>query len=264
MNTKDITIKKVELIDRGLKGLKVTYVVPSENNKKVFYNERVEKLKHPTHLAIDKLFNELRHPLLDICEIISEGDKMAIDYQLTLTQVTSIEVAGDSIKLKGTKEVVGEKVLSLSTPKISEEDNYPNFEGLVAIMQNLFEEVKVYMRGDVKGTNEEVAVKIVTERKKDRISISDLEAMPEAERKEFLSKAIEEHFGGSVLFPEDFTLGEVEDNHDIQSAVEVEVGEEFIVPEDGVPITTIMDKITPFQDGIVLDGGEKEEVVLPA
>jgi hypothetical protein len=248
-------IRKVELVSNGLKGLKIEYKVPYSVKGRDFVRDRKETPKHPTHLAIDNHFNELCYALLDVYGIISDKDKTEIDYEMSITRVTEVHFDGSKFKLKGHKEVVGELPVVLTTPWIDESTGYDGYEGVVAIIEHLYEEVVFYMEGNVKVTQNEIAIKIVTNDKKRGITKADLDAMPDEERKILLSSALEEMYGASVFFPEDVVVGEGNPDDDSNSFV-IPIGEGIESQITGAPESPE----TSFEVNL----GDKDEVILPA
>lgn len=220
-------IQKITLTDGGLKGIKVEYTEPNEKDGRSKFDIIKKTIKHPIHLGLEKPFKDLRVHLLEIYGIIEGGmTKGEKDQIIAECNVTGIVIGTDEFTIMGEKEVFAGKYGPLHTPKINIADEYMNFEGVVAIIKTIIEETKLYMKGEVKVTDEEAFERWMQSKAKPEAKSAFEEMSPE-EQKEYMSETLQKVFGAVVMLPDDFTVSTGEDN------VQEEIGGE---EESGIVI----------------------------
>lgn len=203
-------IKSIRLINNGFKGITVEYTEPNPREGRDAIKTTKDTIRHPIHLGLEKPFKDLRFHLLEICNIVrSDMDKRDIDYTILESEVTGIKIDGTGFAILGTKEVFAGKAFKIETPMVEEEDEYEHYESVIALLQTIVEETKVYMRGDVKVSDSELVERWITAGKQKEMDINGFHSMSAEEKKEFCVSVLEKSFGMVVMGGDDYTVEHV-------------------------------------------------------
>jgi hypothetical protein len=181
-------IKKVELIDKGNKGIKVTFSGHRKINDQVSAaRENDLKEKFPLPLPIRHKFLRLKyffltmtgvwrddqwteyllddysgfHSIDDIIERMSEDQDitelfknsisakiMSADTAFSNTDIDGYEINGTKIKLFGTYEAIENKVIKYNLPFIDEDDDYALHSELTELLKEISTEIFQYLKED--------------------------------------------------------------------------------------------------------------------
>jgi hypothetical protein len=140
-------ITRVKLKEKGIGGAEIEFLQQEERSGRYSNVPNTKEPPHPVHQELEDLFKDLRFYLLDIFKIIRDNmtkeDKDSLIYD---TEVTELTAEGDYIVLNGILKE-GEKSLKLKTYKVEQADDYVNYEGLKAIVDNIMSETKEYING---------------------------------------------------------------------------------------------------------------------
>lgn len=231
-------IKKIKLLSGGYKGAEVTYLKPEMKNKKEFINEIVEKRKHPIHGDMEKPFRDLRYHLLEICGYLSGPlDKSEIDYMIAECEIVSISFKSGMFVLSGTKKtIVGNKEVSITTPKIEDEDGYSHFDTVMKIIETIIEETHQYLSGTKKVSDEEVAVRFITSGKDKSEEAERYNNMTLEERREYHTRILQQIYGSVVYHNEDLDLETIQDAEVLESNIKDEFELKLDVEETIIPL----------------------------
>lgn len=152
-------ITRIKLKEKGISGAEIDYRNIEERSGRHSQVPITKSPPHPIHQDLENLFKDLRFYILDlygmITEKMSKEDKDSVIYD---TEVEELTAEGEYIILKG-KLKVGDKFLPLKSYKVEEADDYRNFEGLKAVVENIISETKEYLNGTKKVTNIELIQK---------------------------------------------------------------------------------------------------------
>lgn len=207
-------LKQVKVLQGGFGGLLTTHLTQVEKNGRVFNKEVKEKNKQPIHLGLENKFKELRPFYLELCRILrGDEDKATKDYTIQETEITGLQIVIDTTEDEGTGFILEGSILSLGnkeikpkTAKIEAGDNYHNFDAVQLIIKEIVEEVKAYMSGSVKVTDEETLVRWFEKKPEDGVDIEVIKNMSPEEQKELLSKILEDKFGCVILSNDEMVL----------------------------------------------------------
>lgn len=204
-------IKKIKLIQGGLKGATITHEKPEEKDGRYFSTDVVESKNYPIHLGLENKFKELREHFADICGFtpgsIQDDEKK---YIINDVEVTGIKFENDYFILMGSKNTFADKKIGLSTHKVEEGDGFGCYDKVWKIIGELVDETKAYMDGTKKATDEEIGRRYIQaqlKKGKETISVEEFEGMTKEEQKEFCTQFLEKN-GSLVQHIEDLDLGE--------------------------------------------------------
>jgi hypothetical protein len=205
-----MNIKKVQLTNSGFKGMSVEYTEPNLRDGKEGKKLTKDKLDHPIHLGLERPFKDLRFHLLEICEIIHDGmEKKDIDYAIAQCEVTGIKIDGSEFSIIGSKDVFEEKSFKLETPMVSEVDGYEHYASVAILVGKIIEETKLYFRGEVKVSDDELVERWVAADKEKGFNLEAFNNMSAEKKREFCQSVLEKSFGCVVLGAEDMAIEHV-------------------------------------------------------
>lgn len=222
-NTKEMLIRSVKLVNQGMKGIEITYAMPTTKNFRSFVDEHKSKKKAPIHSELEELFLQLKPYLLDCCDYPQETREK----DLIETQVIFIQYSNEGFIIKGEKSVLqGDKTVPLHTPMITVDD-YDQFGAATKIMDKIYDEVKVYMSGEKTLSDEQLVIRF--NQNKEGFNIEEFKKLSKEEQRNIATQTLEK-MGAIVIHSDE--VGEAAD------LIEAEVSEEkeenpFI--EEGIP-----------------------------
>jgi len=237
-------IVKIKLLSGGYKGMVIEYIRPRTNKQQKPYIDTIkEERNDPIHLGLDKPLKELRYFLLEISSIISNDmEKMNIDYAIADSEIDAIEIDAKSFVLHGTKKsIVGNKSFKIKTPKITEDDDYHNFDAVMKIIEVIIEETTQYMDGSVVIEDEELALRFIRSGRDKSEEASKYDSLSVEEKRNYLTKVLEGF--GSVVYHQSDMVEDTEENNEALSLADDKVTEFTL---DGIGELTI-DLPTPIK-----------------
>lgn len=207
-----MNIRKIILSEDGFRGAEVHFFQEKEKSGRPMMVLTKEYPKNPIHFGLEKMFKDLRLPLLEICGYVSDDmDKNVVAQLLMETSVSGIEMDSEYIVLSGEKAVFDGKYIKLKTCKLQESDNYVNWEIVKELAKGIEAETKEYLNGTKKVDDLEVAIRFLEAGKGKGITLEDLNSMPLEQQKEWATKLLENNFGSVVMHANDFSAVSQED-----------------------------------------------------
>lgn len=136
MNKETIQISSVKLIDGGLKGLKIKYLITGDDSEGRSYNKTRTEENHRPVVGTELLvkFDEFQKYFEEICSV-----------ETGRSIITGITAGFDNFIIHGKVDCLEDKVAPLSTPKTREEDNYGAWVEVQAKVDELYKMVSDYM-----------------------------------------------------------------------------------------------------------------------
>lgn len=227
-NAKEMLISSVKLVNNGLKGIEVTYAMPTTKNSRSFLDEHKSKKKAPIHDELEELFISLKPFILDICDYTKETrEKDIIE-----TELSEIIYSDKGFILKGKKCVLqGDKTIDLKTPLITGDD-YVKFIETTKILDRIYDEVKLYMSGEKTLSDEQIVIKF--NEKKEEFDIDTFKKLSKQEQREKATEILNQM---GVLDRKEVTTTTLEGmgalvihSDEVGEAAE-EIKEEEVIPE---------------------------------
>jgi hypothetical protein len=139
--TKEVRIGAISLNNNGSNGLVVKYEQTEIRNNREFFTEYSAKKKFPIHQELNDKFLELIPFLLELCNYESDAALMSG------TEIVGIKYNDKGFVLSGKMQAIADKTFAINTPLITDEDGYPDFAKVTAIMDDIYAETKEYMEG---------------------------------------------------------------------------------------------------------------------
>lgn len=204
-------IKKIKIIQGGLKGATITLEKPEEKDGRHFSTDVIESKNYPIHLGLENKFKELREHFAEICGFTPNSiHEDEAKYVINDVEVTGIKFENDYFILMGTKNTFADKKIGLSTHKVEEADGFHCYDKVWKIISELVDETKAYMDGTKKATDEEIGRRYIQaqlKKNKEVISEDEFAAMTPEEQKEFCTKFLEKN-GSLVQHMDDLIVDE--------------------------------------------------------
>ncbi len=207
MKKEDVNISAVKLRENGLKGVEVTYAVTETKGTKPFLNEYNSKRSAPIHDTLEETFNWLKGFLLDICGYTDEEAERKI--LINALEMVAVKYSDKGFIISGKLKVLeGEKVVSLTTPLICEEDEYAQYSEVTKILDAIYIETKEYMVSNKMMSDEQIVIRF--NEKNPEFDIEAFKKLPKEEKEALAIKTIEE--GGGVAFKGEDIADEDDEN----------------------------------------------------
>lgn len=194
-----MNIKTVKLKNSGFNGGEVHHIVEVVKNNRKTVKPIKEYPKDPIHKDLENLFKDLREYLLDICEITHNMDEKEKMFTLHESEVTGVEFDNEGFILHGFKNIFGNKKLALNPPKIEEIDNYQHFEEVMDIIKQIASETELYIQGEKKVSDEELAERWIMSGKDKAMDMDTFKGLTAEEQRDFCAKLLENQFGSIVI-----------------------------------------------------------------
>lgn len=183
-------IRKIQLLDGGVKGVKVTYIKPEVRTNRTKYIEVIEKNGHPIHSILESMIKELRVHLVKIADI--NEDETETCY------VDGFEVRDDYFVIFGRKEAAEtNKQYKVKTPK-TDPDDYSGHESATALLNKIIKEVQKYMKGDILVSDDECVERWLRAGKEKDLDYTQYDSLPEHEKDETRRKILAKGFGAKL------------------------------------------------------------------
>lgn len=202
MDKSKLKIASVKLVNSGMKGIDVEYLLPSVKSNVMFNDNYKSKRKAPIHSELEDAFASLRNPLLDICGYTLDKDER--EYLVNSLEMTGVKYGPKGIILIGDLAILGgDKVLTLETPLITDEIEYPEYGKLVEIIEGIYAETHEYMEGRKVMSDAQIVARFNV--KNNEFDLASFNKMTKQEQRDLATKILEDQ-GCMVLHNDD--LGE--------------------------------------------------------
>jgi hypothetical protein len=198
-------LNKVELVNGGIKGLKIAYL---EKVRRGSYDYKDEMKGHHIHTPVPaelkNMFYKLKKHLMVICSI----DKEILDEG-------SVIVTGISSNEKDFFEILGYVngsfgEITLSHEAITVDSGYPAFKKVMDIVSEIFDGVVQYKAAKMLDSNKQMLLSFSEDAKAakmlENVDIESLSVKEQAAK----AKEILESLGGIIMMPEDMEEPEEE------------------------------------------------------
>lgn len=177
----------VKLINGGFKGLEVSYETVEVTDKTSYINEHTDKRHRPVHRDLKKYVQALKDSFLELLGYPVDDERRI------MAEVTGIKAGIDKFVITGKMRCWEDKVMGMATPAIKEVDNYDSFAAVMDLVDKIYKEVDLYMKGEKKVTRQEVIVDYVREVKhNEKFDYADFEKMSEDDRNALMNELQEE------------------------------------------------------------------------
>jgi hypothetical protein len=225
-------IKRVKLLDGGFRGAEIEYHKLEKKGGRLFNNKTKDTLRFPIHLGMENKFRELRPFWLEICKLLDGSEEKDIkDFKIAESETLSVEVLEDGgFVLVGESVVFSNKRVTYKTPKVYPDDNYHNYDAVMLIIKELIEEVKVYMEGTAKPSDEEVLIRWVERHENSGVDLDTIKGMSPEEQKKKLTELLEKA-GAVVMWNEEMEVDEEVLSEGLEK-MKNEIEEEVVVTEE--------------------------------
>lgn len=232
-----MTIKKITIFDRGIRGMEVHYYEPEVKDGRPCVTSHKVKKPYPIHLGLERLIKDLRYHMLDICGAVHDDmDKAIKDMLITESYINSIDFDNEYFRIKGESSAFEDKHIPRDTRKVDENDNYEHYASVRALIDTIVEETKEYMAGTKQVEDEEIIARYASvNHKEDEFSADKLASLSPEQLKDMASKIIERGYGGVILWSgvevdEALANQEIEE---IKAEFDLSVGgDEIVIPID--------------------------------
>lgn len=190
MDTSKLSIASVKLINGGMKGIEVEYLLPSIKGNVQFFDTYKSKRKAPIHTELEETFSWLKNHMLDICGYTLEKEER--EYHLSVLEMTGAKYnAEKGIILYADLFVLGgTRVLKLETPLITDEVEYPEFGKLKSIIEGVYSETKEYMAGKKVMSDAQIVARFNA--KNEDFDHNSFKRMTKVEQREIATKILED------------------------------------------------------------------------
>lgn len=197
---KNMKIASVKLLDGGMKGIEVKYAYTTIKNNRSFTDEVKEKKKAPVQEELEICFGQLKDHLLNICGYTVEETERK--YLLSQLSIVAVDYSEKGLIIEGSMAIMdGDKFLSLKTPLIENNIEYPEFGEALAIVSSIFAETKEYMEGKKMMSDEQIVLKA-----NKGTAGFDPSVMSKDDFKIMATEFLEKECGSSVFHQEDFQV----------------------------------------------------------
>lgn len=204
MDKSKLRIASVKLVNGGMKGIEVEYLLPSVKLNVVFNDTYKSKRKSPIHSELEDAFTQLKNHLLDVCCYTLEKEER--EYLLSALEMSGVKYGDKGIVLMGKLSVLaGTGTLDLETPLITGDIMYTDYEKVVAIIESIYAETKEYMDG--RKTMSDVQIVARFHAKDENFDMAAFNKMTKEEQRDFATKVLEEQ-GHMVLHNDEMSEGE--------------------------------------------------------
>lgn len=210
------TIRKITVQDKGLKGLIISGTEEVMKDNKTVINGFVDTLKFPIHADLEQKIADLRIYALEVCGLTNEDAKDLKKQEKFMlhhgAEVLSFEFEQGVLgwmKIKCSSRVFDTKTQNITTPKIDINDKYELFEPMMTNLDEILEEVKLYVSGQKKVTDEEFMLTYVRLGKDKNVTMDALNEMNAEERADYCQSVLEK-YGCLVIRPDEVSDDDID------------------------------------------------------
>lgn len=159
-------IASVKLIVGGLKGIKISYETMESEDRQNYSNKHNDERHRPVQHEIKDFMRSLKPYLLELSGYSYAPKQDGYAALEMCTEVTGITSGTDRFLISGTVRSWEDKIIAVNTPLIKEGDAYDKFNEVIEIVDNIYKESDLYMRGAKRATKQEIVVDYMKEIKK--------------------------------------------------------------------------------------------------
>lgn len=221
-------IKKIELVNKGMDGLEVTYKTMITRNGVGSVRETTDTEHRPVQKELRKLFVDLNRHLLKTTGVYWNSDT-ALELLLNNTESTYLVTDGeDKFMLVGKRKVMGDYVIPAKSALINNED-YDEYYELEKIIDKIKREANLFMIG-AKGADSRTVVIDYMISKKNYVGDVDgeFERMSKEEQAKFMKDAFKEYGLEMIEENGETVVSVVDDKQPITIIEDVMVAEKTI------------------------------------
>lgn len=246
----------IKLLNSGLKGVEITYETLEVVGGVSYTSEDNKKSTRPAHRELKDLVKLLGYHLMVLCGYDDE-------VRLSDFEVTGIKAGSDRFLITGKFRSWGDKIIAVNTPLIKEVDGYESYDEVSALVDKIYLETDLYLKGVKKIKRSEVVADYMKDvKKKEGFDINaDFNYMSKEEMDEML-KDFDKNLGicvtmenGKMVIATDedeedkfktATIEEYDDSNNVINIVNVEednVEIPVIVPIERVSIEVVKEEL---------------------
>jgi hypothetical protein len=192
MNLDNRVLDNVKLVYGGIHGVTVSFS-DVDDKQGINYKNKYSNVKFgaPASGDLVNAFGSLRSDLLDICGYPLEGtDRELLMSQVEVTGISFVNEKG--FVITGTLGVLVNKSITLNTPLIQGEEDYPGYGDITEKIRVLYAEVKEYLNGNKRLTSDQMVEEL-----------SKLNAIKGFDKESFMLLSDEERLQMSIDFAEE-------------------------------------------------------------
>ncbi len=170
----------ISLINTGLRGIEIIYETVEIISGVSYDSEDKKKSFRPVHRELKGYVKELGKHL---CVLSGHDVSQLVDFE-----VVSIKAGSDRFLISGKLRCWGDKIVAVNTPLIKEVDEYEEYDKVMELVDNIYKETDLYLRGVKQMKREDVIIDYMKDVKK-RVEFvpGDFESMTPEEMEEFFS-----------------------------------------------------------------------------
>jgi len=184
-------IKKVEMIENGRDGLKVTYATMEIRNSVASIIEINKKQKRPVQKELRVAFKALREHLLGTTGYpLTDKIKPILEENIIVTYVQRSE--DEKFQIGGKNTVLGNYTIALNSPLVKAAD-YQDYDTLSELINTIFSETKMFMNGQKGADSRTVVIDYMMVKKENLNAEHDFEAMSKEEQDALMKEAMESY-----------------------------------------------------------------------
>jgi len=209
-------ITKIKIVENGLKGIVCTYDKPEDVSARTYETDYVVTKRYPIHLGLETAVKKLRIYYAEICGLLAgKLDDSQEQYIINDIDILSLKLGNDFFLISGKASSVTGKKIAISTPKVDGTDEYSGYSEVQKIIEEILTEVRAYMAGEKKATDEEFGTKyiqsLMSKGKKFKdgdVTLDMFSEMTAEEKKNYCTSILEKEFGCMVSSYEDLVVDE--------------------------------------------------------
>jgi hypothetical protein len=229
----------IKLLNMGLKGVEITYETVETIGGKVYTSEDNKKSFRPAHRELKDLVKELAPHMMALTGYENE-------LRLKDFEVISVKAGSDRFLISGKYRCWGDSIISVNTPLIKEVDGYVEYDDVSALVDKIYAEADLYLRGVKKIKNVDVISDYMKDvRKREDFDISnDFTSMSKEELDELLDE-FQKDLGITVVMEGGKMVISSDDDEDIDEEVcsdvdsEVVNGTQGLIMKDGAVVDIV-------------------------
>ncbi len=184
-------IAKIEMLDGGRQGLKVTYSTSESRNGLISKVDKTNKHRCPVQRELRDSFMKLRLHLLKMTGYYWPNDKVR-DMQMAQTIVNWVALSkSDQFQLSGTKSVLGSYTIPIKGPSVRPED-YELYDEFIDLVEFIKKEANLFIKGMKSADTKIVVIDHLTIKKGVTNAEEAYASMSEAEIEAITKEALDE------------------------------------------------------------------------
>lgn len=182
----------VKLINTGLRGIEIIYETVEIIDGVSYNSEDTKKSFRPAHHDLKDFMKDLRTYLIELCGY-DEESVIKADFE-----ITGVKAGSDSFLISGKFRCWNDKIIAVNTPLIKEVDAYERFDEVMTIVDKIYKETDMYLKGVKKADRKEIIVDYMKDVKKNNLFTYTYFEEMTPEEQEKLMNEIEKDMGISV------------------------------------------------------------------